>query len=80
MVKIVKGKTKTSVYDTATASVIKKVTSGAWGDPAGYETTLFVTEEGEYFLYTNGGVDSPYQKEAITAFSKAKADAWLKNN
>ena len=52
MVKTVKGKTKTTVYDTATASIVKKVTSGVWGDPAGYETTLYVTEAGEYFLYT----------------------------
>ena len=80
MVKTVKGKTKTTVYNTDTASVVKKVTSGVWGDPAGFETTLYVTEEGNYFLYTNGGAESPYKKEAITAFTKAKADAWLQNN
>lgn len=80
MVKTVKSKTKTTVYDTATASVVKKVTSGYWGDPAGFETTLYVTEAGDYFLYTFGGADSPYKKEAITAFTKAKAEAWLKNN
>ena len=80
MVKTVKGKTKTTVYNTDTASIVKKVTSGVWGDPAGFETTLYVTEEGNYFLYTNGGAESPYKKEAITAFTKAKADAWLQNN
>ena len=73
-------KTKTAVYDTNTASIVKKVTSGYWGDPAGYETTLYVTEGGDYFLYTFGGADSPYAKETITAMTKAKADAWLKNN
>lgn len=80
MVKTVKGKTKTTVYDTNTASVVKKVTSSFWGDPAGFETTLYVTEAGDYFLYTNGGADSPYKKEAITTMTKAKAEAWLKNN
>lgn len=80
MVKTVKGKTKTTVYDTATASIVKKVTSGVWGDPAGYETTMYVTEAGEYFLYTFGGETSPYPKEAITTFTKAKAEAWLQNN
>ena len=80
MVKTVKGKTKTTVYDTMTASVVKKVTSGVWGDPKGFETTLYVTEAGDYFLYTYGGAESPYAKETITAYTKAKAEAWLKNN
>ncbi|MGN0822488.1 MAG: hypothetical protein ACI4NG_01815 [Candidatus Gallimonas sp.] len=73
-------KTKTKVYDTETATVVKKVTSGAYGDPAGYETTLYQTKEGDYFLYTFGGEASPYAKETITAYGKAKAEAWLKNN
>ncbi len=80
MVKTVKGKTKTTVYNTMTASIVKKVTSGEWGDPAGFETTLYVTEAGDYFLYTYGGAESPYAKETITAYTKAKAEAWLKNN
>ena len=72
--------TKSKTYDTETASVVKKVTCGAYGDPAGYETTLYLTPEGDYFLYTNGGAESPYKAEKITAYSKAKAEEWLKNN
>lgn len=73
-------KTKTKIYDTETASIVKKVTCGAFGDPAGYETTMYLTDEGDYFLYTFGGEASPYAKETITAYSKAKAQEWLKNN
>ena len=80
MVKTVKGKTKTTVYDTATTSIVKKVTSGVWGDPAGYETTLYVTEAAEYFLYTYGGEASAYAKEKITTFTKANAQKWLAEN
>lgn len=72
--------TKTKTYDTETAAIVKKVTCGVFGDPAGYETTMYQTPEGDYFLYTNGGAASPYQKEAITAYTKAKANEWLKNN
>lgn len=72
--------TKTKVYDTDTATVVKKVVSGAYGDPAGYETTMYVTAEGDYFLYTFGGPESAYSSEKITAYSKAKAAEWLKNN
>ena len=68
------------VYDTATASVVKKVVSGTFGDPAGYEETLYVTPEGFYFLYTNGGNESKYQKEDIKRMSKAAADKWISEN
>ena len=42
-------------YDTETAQLIKKHTEGTFGDPAGYEETLYKTEKGYFFLYTNGG-------------------------
>ena len=42
MKKTVKGK----IYDTIEMSIVKKVTSGAYGDPAGYEETLYVAEDG----------------------------------
>lgn len=68
------------VYDTATATVVKKVTFGYYGDPAGYEETLYVTPDGAYFLYTNGGSESKYTVENITRKSKAAAEAWLAEN
>ncbi len=67
-------------YDTATATVVKKVTSGSWGDPAGYENTLYVTEDGSFFLYTYGGADSAYAEEKITPVSKVNAKKWLEEN
>ncbi len=73
-------KTKTKTYNTETATVVKKVTYGVYGDPAGYEQTMFVTPEGDYFLYTYGGADSAYSTEKITAYAKAKAEEWIKNN
>ena len=41
---------------------------------------MYQTKEGDYFLYTNGGAESPYPAEKITTFTKAKAEEWLKNN
>lgn len=73
-------KTKTKTYDTAKSTVVKKVTSGVYGDPAGYEMTMYKTKEGDYFLYTYGGQASAYKTEKITTFTKAKAEEWLKNN
>ena len=67
-------------YDTETATVVKKVVNGYYGDPAGYEETLYVTADGFYFLYTNGGTESKYTKEDITRKSKAAAEKWLSEN
>lgn len=67
-------------YDTEASAVVKKHTVGAYGDPSGYEETLYVTEGGKYFLYTNGGAESDYPTEGIKRLSKDKADEWLANH
>ncbi len=63
-------------YDTENAQLVAKYTEGELGDPAGYEETLYATEAGKLFLYTNGGEDSKYTKEDIKRMSAAKADEW----
>lgn len=64
-------------YDTDTATEIRKITVGDFGDPRGYEETLCRTPEGAYFLYTNGGVCSLYPAEDIRRMSESKAQSWL---
>ena len=64
-------------YDTEASELIAKRTSGEYGDPAGYEESLYKTEGGKFFLYTFGGAESKYAKEAITRMSSAKAQEWL---
>ncbi len=71
--------TKTATYDTETATLVKKVTVGNYGDPAGYEETLYVTADGKEFLYVNGGAESKYTEEKIVA-QCATIKAWKKNN
>lgn len=65
-------------YDTETAVLVKKYVQGNLGDPTGYEESLYQTEKGLYFLYVNGGGESPYTEENIKSISKAKAEEWLK--
>lgn len=67
-------------YDTETATLIKKFTSGCYGDPAGYEETLFQTPDGLYFLYVNGGADSLYPSQDILRLAKAKVKDWTENH
>ncbi len=64
-------------YDTDTAALIKKYTEGAFGDPAGYEESLYQTPGGLYFLYFRGGAASAYAQEAIQCLAKTKVAAWL---
>ena len=64
-------------YDTEKSQIVKKFTYGAFGAPDGYEETLYVTDGGNYFLYTNGGESSPYKKEDIKRLSRAAADEWI---
>ena len=64
-------------YDTATAELVKKNTFGEFGDPAGYEESLYKTADGIFFLYVNGGEESPYKEENIKRMSAAKAEEWL---
>ena len=63
-------------YDTETAQLISKVTSGEFGDPAGYEESLYETADGKFFIYVNGGAESIYAKEDIKRLAKNKVDEW----
>ena len=65
-------------YDTETAEIVAKYTSGEVGDASGYEETLCKTPDGKLFLYVNGGDDSIHPGENITRMSAAKAEQWKK--
>lgn len=64
-------------YDTEASQLVSKRTSGQFGDPAGYEESLYKTAGGKYFLYTVGGAESKYAKEGIKRMSAATAEGWL---
>lgn len=67
-------------YDTETATLIKKYSFGALGDPAGYEEDLYQTESGLYFLHVGGGEASPYPTEDIIRMAKTKVNEWIENH
>ena len=67
-------------YDTQTAELIRKFTSGFYGDPAGYEEDLYKTPEGLYFLYVRGGETSPYPNEDILRLAKKNVERWLREH
>ena len=64
-------------YNTENAELISKKTFGQFGDADGYEETLYKTQGGKYFLYVNGGEESPYKKEDIKRMSAEKAKVWM---
>ncbi|MBQ4648127.1 MAG: hypothetical protein IJN86_08515 [Clostridia bacterium] len=64
-------------YDTDNATLVKKACVGCFGDAKGYEESLYQTATGSYFLYVNGGEESPYPTEDIKRIAKNKVEAWL---
>lgn len=67
-------------YDTETATLVKKHSVGAYGDPAGYEEDLYQTPDGLYFLHVGGGEASPYPTENILRLAKNKVNEWIENH
>lgn len=67
-------------YDTDTAVLVKKYTYGNYGDPAGYEETLYQTPGGLYFIHVCGGNASPYPTEDILRLAKAKVNCWIETH
>ena len=63
-------------YDTEISELVQKKTFGAFGDPAGYEESLYKMPDGKLFLYGNGGPESEYKEETIKRMSAAKAKEW----
>lgn len=69
---------KKHVYDTNKAEALGNRAYSFYGDPSGYEETLYQTKGGLYFLWGLGGSDSPYNSgEDIRPLTEAEAKAWL---
>ena len=64
-------------YDTENAEFIQKKVVGNFGEANGYEECLFKTPDGKFFLYGDGGEDSPYPVETIKRMSADNAKKWL---
>jgi len=70
---------KKHVYDTTKAEALGNKAFSYYGDPAGYEETLYKTKSGLYFLWGIGGTESPYNTgEDIRPVTEKEAKAWLK--
>ena len=65
------------IYDTYFATIDKKFTYGAPGDPYGYEETLYITSDGRYFVYTYGGIHSRYPTENLFPISREDVRGWV---
>ena len=69
---------KKHIYDTSKAEDLGNRAFSYYGDPAGYEETLYKTKGGLYFLCGIGGEESTYSKgEDIRPISETEAKAWL---
>ena len=62
------------VYNTDTATVVKTNTVSYFGDPAGYEETLYKTRKGDFFVYGVGGAESKYPEPSIAVVTAEEAE------
>ncbi len=65
-------------YDTDASELLQKKVFGVFGDPKGYEETLYKTADGKFFLYCFGGSESPYPEETIKRVASNKVKDWQK--
>ncbi len=71
---------KRKTYNTETAEKQGEIFVSVFGDPAGYEESLFKTKKGDFFLYGKGGSQSKYKEETVTPLTKEQAGQWKKQN
>ena len=63
-------------YDTDASELVMKKTFGNFGDPWGYEESLYKTANGKFVLYGVGGMNSPFPKETMVRLAADKVEAW----
>ena len=63
-------------YDTEASELVQKKVFGVFGDPKGYEESLYKTQDGKFFLYGFGGPESPYTEETIKRLAANKVKDW----
>ncbi|MCE5344468.1 MAG: hypothetical protein LLF96_12925 [Eubacteriales bacterium] len=78
------------VYDTETAKPLGNWQRGFSSERGYLSETLYITEEGDYFLYGEGGSRSRYAQrvapntwgygERIIPFNNEEANAWAENH
>ena len=69
---------KRRIFDTTKAEALGNRAYSYYGDPAGYEETLYKTKGGLFFLHGIGGAESPYAEgEDIRPVAADDAQAWL---
>ena len=66
-------------YDTEVSELIMKKTFGNIGDPWGYEESLYKTADGKFFVYSFGGMNSPFPKETMVRLAADKVEDWKKS-
>lgn len=68
---------KRHVYNTDASTELGTRAFGYYGDPAGYQETLYRNRQGLYFVCGQGGDQSPYAAgEDIRPLSQEEAEAW----
>jgi len=69
---------KEKTYSTYDAKCLGYRHIGEYGHDDGFEEQLFVSDDGQYFLYGMGGPESPYIEPEINLLREEEAVNWKK--
>lgn len=75
-----KKKIDKKIYDTEKDTHIGFRYAREFGTPDGFEEQLFVTKDGQYYIYGSGGENSLYTTPAIALITDVEAVDWCKEN
>ncbi|MCL2605634.1 MAG: hypothetical protein FWD90_14295 [Defluviitaleaceae bacterium] len=71
---------KEKEYSTYNAICLGYRHIGEYGHVDGYEEQLYLSDDGQYFIYGVGGPDSPYTEPEIILITEEKAKKWRKKS
>lgn len=65
------------VYDTDKSEYVGRNAEGSYGDPTGFEESMYKKAKGDFFLLVSGGPESQYPEEDILPLALEDAVEWI---
>lgn len=65
------------VYDTEKSTLVGKNAQGNFGEPTGFEETMYKKGDNDFFLAVSGGLESQYPEEDLIPLETEDAKEWI---
>lgn len=65
------------IYDTDKSEFVGRNAEGLYGDPTGFEESMYKKAKGDFFLLVSGGPESQYPEEDVIPLTLEDAEEWI---